>query len=204
MIFAEFATIARNNKFVIRVLRNEPIPSHAYDCVKEIFRDCLRDLTKAANLQSFLPFQTKPGSYLPKKRASPSNDKAALDQGSGPNKNKRRRYDSSKGWFTASGPVRFPLSERVCNRFAQIGSVCRDGNNCTYKHKIFPRDFTPDEKQKIIDYVQSNKDISFAPHIKTEELSITKNTPSSEEQIATAPVSDGGAAVSDTAPKTPK
>ena len=67
MIFAEFATVARNNKYIHRVLCKDVIPASAYDRVREVFNDCVRDLTKAANLQSYLPFQTRPGSYVPKK-----------------------------------------------------------------------------------------------------------------------------------------
>ena len=180
MIFAEFATIARNNRYIAKVLKGDVIPASAYDRVQEIFRDCIRDLTKASTLQSYLPFQTKPGSYVNKKRQSRQDSAGPNNPDSDPSKTKRRRVDTSKGWFTATGPVRFPLSERICNRFGQIGSFCKEGGNCPYKHKIFPAHFSPVDIQKIIDYISSNKDVSFATHINLDELSAKLTTPQSD------------------------
>ena len=178
MIFAEFATIARNNKFIVKVLKQENIPSSAYDRVQEIFRDCVRDLTKAANLQSYLAFQTKPGSFVSKKRPSSKMlDSGILPEKEGEPQIKKPRYDTSRGRFEATGPFRFPINDRICNRYAQIASFCKEGSNCLFKHKIFLVHFNPEEQQKIMDYVASNKNISFAPHIKLDGLGSKNNTP---------------------------
>ena len=166
----------------MRVLQGVVIPSNTYDRVQEIFQDCVRDLTKAANLQSYIPFQTKPGSYVQKKRGQPSDQADTSTSDSDPNRFKKRRFDSSKGWFIASGPVRFPVTDRIYNKFAQVGSVCRDGSNCPFKHKIFPLHFIETDIKKNIDYVSNNKDVNFAPHIKVEELLAKPTSSSSDSQ----------------------
>lgn len=128
MIFAEFATIARNNKFILKVLRKEVIPKSAFDRVRSLFKDCLSDFNKAANMQSFVLFQTAPSSYASKKRPNPSDGQSSSPRDGDPalRDKKRLRGDTSRGWFTASGPIKFPssLTERLCNRFGQVGSVC--------------------------------------------------------------------------------
>ena len=130
----------------------------------------IQDLNNAAAYQKITPFQMAPSSYKAPSTGGSSKVKGKENSGGGDGNDtipprKRPRNDKSKGWLTANGSVRWPvLSERICTRYAQIDTACRN-ENCEFKHKIYPNHFNEDDRRIIHKYVTETPYLEFGPTV---------------------------------------
>ena len=129
----------------------------------------LSELNNAASYQKIAPFQIAPASYKKQLSATattknPSNQNP--DSGDSDRPKKKIRGVKDKGWFSANGTVRWPqgLNERICTRYAQIGSVCRN-ESCEYKHKTYPHHFSDEERRIVYKWITETPHLEFGPNV---------------------------------------
>lgn len=195
MFFSEFATIARNNELIFQVLKGDTIDASVFDKVRAQFKDMLRDLNNAASYQKNSAFQMAPASYTVSKAAaiekkklnSNSNGNEHEPTEGPPRKRIRSGSDRSKGWYTASGSVRWPiLSEKFCIRHAQIGAACRS-EKCEFKHKTYPNNFNDEDRRAIYKYVSENDQVEFGPNVTYVPRSIERKSSEDAGSVAASP-----------------
>jgi len=185
MFYSEFATLARNNELIFKVLKGENIKVTIFDRVQRQFKDMIQDLNNAASYQKITSFQMAPSSYKVPSSTEASKTKGNENRSGGDgndaaNPRKRPRNEKSKGWLTANGSVRWPvLSERICTRYAQIGAVCRN-ENCEFKHKTYPNNFNEEDRRIIHKYVTETPHLEFGPTVNY----VPKSTEAKKEEEA--------------------
>ena len=166
LIFAEFATIARNNRYISMVRRGAEIPFSVFARPIQVFQDSMRELTRAVTQSNVAYYSTAPPTYdFPK--AKPSNEvKDPKLEEKGNDKRKNRKELAKKGWFTAKGSFSWPdtLSCRPCNKYGQIGASCIRPD-CKFVHKTFPDQFSESDRQIIIAFEAAEENFTFAPHV---------------------------------------
>ena len=193
MFFSEFATIARNNELIFQVLKGETIAASVFDKVQAQFKDMLQDLNNAASYQKISAFQMAPSSFssssAPKNhdKKNFSNNTSGGDPNDGPIRKRAKGSDRTKGWYVASGSVRWPnLSEKFCIRYAQIGAFCRN-EKCDFKHKMYPNHFSPEDRLIIHRYVSENDQVDFGPNVTYVPRTIERKNSEDANSVATSP-----------------
>lgn len=167
LVFSEFATIARNNRYISMVRRGQEIPYSVFGKVIQIFEDSMRELGRAITQSNVSHYSTAPPTYFVAKK-SPDNDnrKDSISNDPDDKKNKKKQTKKElfeKGWFLANGSFSWPesLSCRPCNKFGQVGAACFR-RPCTYVHKVFPEQFSEEDRKIIAAFEASSPVFSFA------------------------------------------
>lgn len=166
LVFAEFATIARNNRYISMVRRGDEIPFSVFARPIQVFRDSMRELTRAVTQSNVSYYSTAPPTYTFSTKPSNQENRDTKQEEKGRDKANKKKELAKKGWFNAIGSFAWPegLSCRPCNRFGQIGAVCFR-SDCKFAHKTFPDQFGENDRKILVAFEAAEKNFSFASHI---------------------------------------
>jgi len=157
-------------------------PISALQLPIKAFTSMLNDIHIACSGTSPVSYASKPLSYQepsstqPKRKLdldshSSSTNKRAAPSGSPPN----------RGWIESSRKIMWPKElsgKQLCTRFAQLGSSCPNGTNCPYQHKIFPKDFAPEDIDIICRMVDGSTHLKFSPNVIVPKRNTSSSKPS--------------------------
>ena len=136
-----------------------------------IFENSMRELSRAVIQSNVSHYSTAPPSYFVTKKpeASEKNENKAGNTDGDKSSNSETRTKSDllkKGWYQATDSFEWPkdLSCRPCNKFCQIGAACFR-KPCTYVHKVFPDQFSDEDKKILVHFEANSPVFSFAPHV---------------------------------------
>ena len=186
LLFGAFAAVARNNRYIGMIEKEEQLPASIFDKATMIFNDTVQELSKAVNQSNVTYYSTPPPTYKPKKTEQPtavsSNSGSTGNNQTTSSKNNRKNTGKDKGWFLAKGAFKWPegLSVDICNRYAQIGATCFR-KNCDRKHMTFPDQFNAKDRELIHEFITKSEVLSFA-----QGVSYTPPAPTSNNSGSTA------------------
>ena len=177
-LLGETAAIADSTRNINSIRDEIPLSSKMFDKLFIIYEENVKGITLCCTLSQAGIFQHPARSYKPIKPIASSNKRKSFGE---QQESTERVPSNKKGWFAATGKFSWPkgLSTRICNRFAQQGLTCRNPN-CMFDHKIFPRDFTEQDRAKIFQLEKENDNFSFTPFIQNMLKNSNLNSSSNE------------------------
>jgi len=169
VLFSLLAKSASNLNVQQAIQDTNTFPISALQLPIKAFTSMLNDIHIACSGTSPVSYASKPLSYhepalnhtkrkLDLESHSSSSTKRVLPSGSPPN----------RGWIESTRKIMWPKElsgKQLCTRFAQLGSSCPNGTNCPYQHKIFPKDFAPNDVDIICRMVDSSSYLKFSPNV---------------------------------------
>jgi len=171
VLFALISKSASNLQVLDTIRSTQSLPTSALQLPIKAFSAMINDIHIACSGTSPVCYATPPLSYVPISYPQKRKSEQTLSTNTTHAPLQKRHSTgspSNRGWIESTKHIMWPKElsgKQLCTRFAQLGSSCPNGRSCPYQHKIFPKEFSPEDIEVICKFVDASPHIKFSSNI---------------------------------------
>ena len=156
-----------NPRLTSLLVENQPLPDNLFDRVLLANDALLSYIATARRLGNGGCFSSPFRSYIkPAEKVSQKETSLGKRHPNREETSSRAQKRAKKGWLVASGKFRWPVGfSNLCNKFCQAGAWCRHGTNFQFVHKVYPNDFSAEERTSLEKFVRETENVHFSDQV---------------------------------------